>query len=60
MEKVALFDLYEGAQIPAGKRSLAFTITFRHPQRTLTEAEINAAQADIEAALARLGAELRR
>ncbi|HPU01411.1 MAG: phenylalanine--tRNA ligase subunit beta [Firmicutes bacterium] len=60
VEKVALFDLYEGAQIPAGKRSLAFTITFRHPQRTLTEAEINAAQADIEAALARLGAELRR
>lgn len=60
VEQVALFDLYEGAQIPAGCRSLAFTITYRHPGRTLTEAEINAAHGNIEAALSRLGAELRR
>ena len=60
VERVALFDLYEGAQIPGNRRSLAFTITYRHPERTLTEAEINAAHGDIERALSRLGAELRR
>ncbi|HOB28926.1 MAG: phenylalanine--tRNA ligase subunit beta [Dethiobacteria bacterium] len=60
VEQVTLFDLYEGAQIPPGMRSLAFTITYRHPDRTLTEAEINAAQARIEAALSKLGAALRR
>jgi len=60
VERVALFDLYEGAQIPKDRRSLAFTITYRHPDRTLTESEINAAHSDIETALFKLGAELRR
>ena len=60
VERVALFDLYEGAQIPAGKRSLAFTITYRLPDRTLTESEINTAHQRIEEALERLGAGLRR
>lgn len=60
VEQVTLFDLYEGAQIPAGNRSLAFTITYRHPDRTLTEAEINAAHSRIEKALSKLGAVLRR
>ncbi|NLA26336.1 MAG: phenylalanine--tRNA ligase subunit beta, partial [Firmicutes bacterium] len=59
VEKVALFDLYEGAQIPPNRRSLAFTITYRHPERTLTESEINAAHSNIEKALYKLGAELR-
>ena len=59
VERVALFDLYEGAQIPKDRRSLAFTITYRHPDRTLTESEINAAHSDIETALFKLGAELR-
>ena len=60
VERVALFDLYEGAQIPGDRRSLAFTITYRHSGRTLTESEINAAHSDIEKALFELGAELRR
>lgn len=60
VEHVALFDLYMGAQIPGDKRSLAFTITYRHPERTLTEAEINTVHSDIERALNKLGAELRR
>ena len=60
VETVVLFDLYEGAQIPEGKRSLAFTITYRLADRTLTESEINAAHRRIEAALDRLGGELRR
>ncbi len=58
--EVGLFDLYEGKQIPEGKRSLAFSITFRREEGTLTETEINAAMQKIEAALSALGAELRR
>ncbi|NLA11898.1 MAG: phenylalanine--tRNA ligase subunit beta [Firmicutes bacterium] len=60
VEKVLLFDLYEGAQIPGDGRSLAFTVTYRHPDRTLTESEISAAHSRIEEALAKLGAVLRR
>lgn len=35
--KVRLFDLYEGDQIPEGKKSLAFSLEFRDPERTLTD-----------------------
>lgn len=37
-----LFDLYEGDRLPPGKKSLAFTLTLRADDRTLTEAEIEA------------------
>ena len=46
-----LFDLYTGAQIAAGKQSLAFALRFRAPDRTLTEAETAAAR-DAAVALA--------
>lgn len=59
VNQVKLFDLYEGKQIPEGKRSLAYSVTFRREEGTLTEAEINKAQADIEEALFKLGASLR-
>ncbi len=59
VSQVKLFDLYEGKQIPAGKRSLAYSITFRREEGTLTEAEINQAQENIEKALFDLGAVLR-
>ena len=39
LETVRLFDLYTGEQIGAGKKSLAFALRFRAPDRTLTEAE---------------------
>ena len=39
LESVRLFDLYTGPPIPAGKKSLAFALRFRAPDRTLTEAE---------------------
>ena len=39
LESVRVFDLYTGAPIPAGKKSLAFALRFRAPDRTLTEAE---------------------
>jgi phenylalanyl-tRNA synthetase beta chain len=38
-ESVRLFDLYTGEQIGAGRKSLAFALRFRAPDRTLTEAE---------------------
>ena len=42
LESVDLFDVYQGPQVPEGKRSLAYTLTFRAPDRTLNDAEVNA------------------
>ncbi len=39
LESVALFDIYTGAQVGDGKKSLAFALRFRAPDRTLTESE---------------------
>ncbi|HET6624903.1 MAG TPA: phenylalanine--tRNA ligase subunit beta [Nocardioidaceae bacterium] len=44
LESVRLFDLYTGEQIGGGKKSLAFALRFRAPDRTLTEAETAAAR----------------
>jgi phenylalanyl-tRNA synthetase beta chain len=55
-----LFDVYTGDPIPPGKRSLAFRLSYRDPERTLTDEEINPHHQALVAALAReLGAELR-
>ncbi|MDQ6687286.1 MAG: phenylalanine--tRNA ligase subunit beta [Actinomycetota bacterium] len=43
-ESVRLFDVYTGAQIGNGQKSLAFAMRFRAPDRTLTEAESGAAR----------------
>jgi phenylalanyl-tRNA synthetase beta chain len=43
LESVRLFDLYTGAGLPDGTKSFAFTLTFRSNERTLTDAEVNAA-----------------
>ena len=43
-ESVRLFDVYSGAQVSDGHRSLAFALRFRAPDRTLTEAETGAAR----------------
>ncbi|HHW08502.1 MAG TPA: phenylalanine--tRNA ligase subunit beta [Firmicutes bacterium] len=37
-----LFDVYQGPQVPSGHRSLAFTLTFRAEERTLTDDEVTA------------------
>jgi len=60
LERIRLFDVYTGDPVPAGKKSLAFALRFRAPDRTLTEAETGAAR-DSAVALAaeRLGAEQR-
>lgn len=60
LESIRLFDLYEGANIPADKKSLAYGLTFRSPERTLTEDEVNAAlDAILKALEKRFGAVLR-
>jgi phenylalanyl-tRNA synthetase beta chain len=40
LERLELFDEYRGAGVPAGQRSLAWRLTFRHPERTLRDKEI--------------------
>jgi phenylalanyl-tRNA synthetase beta chain len=60
LEDVRLFDVYTGDQIGAGKRSLAFALRFRAPDRTLTVAEATAARdAAVTAATETHGAVLR-
>ena len=60
VEAVTLFDVYRGAPLPPGKKNLAFAISYRAPDRTLTDADADAAHARIVKRLAeRLGAELR-
>jgi len=44
LEDVRLFDVYTGEQVGEGRRSLAFTLRFRAPDRTLTSEEANAAR----------------
>ncbi|NMB26053.1 MAG: phenylalanine--tRNA ligase subunit beta [Firmicutes bacterium] len=41
---ITLFDVYQGRQIPAGHRSLAYSIRYQAPDRTLTDKEIQAAE----------------
>ncbi len=45
LERVALFDEYRGSGVPDGTRSLAWRLTFRHPERTLREKEIEGRRA---------------
>ncbi len=54
-----VFDVYEGEQVGEGNRSLALRLEFRAPDRTLTDDEVAAPRAAIEAALSRVGASLR-
>jgi phenylalanyl-tRNA synthetase beta chain len=55
-----LFDVYKGDRIGAGRRSLAYRITYQSPERTLNDREVADAHGRIEAALQReLNAEVR-
>ncbi len=40
LERLELFDEFRGAGVPGGMRSLAWRLTFRHPERTLRDKEI--------------------
>ncbi len=58
--EVTLFDVYAGEQLPAGKKSLAYRITFQSPSHTLTDEEVNKVQKQILDKLSqKLGASLR-
>jgi phenylalanyl-tRNA synthetase beta chain len=60
LEDVRLFDVYTGAQLGAGTKSLAYTLRLRAPDRTLTAAEATAARdAAVAEAARRTGAVLR-
>ena len=41
LEQIVLFDEFRGTGVPAGTRSLAWRLTFRHPERTLRDKEID-------------------
>jgi len=41
LEEIKLFDVYRGEQVPEGMKSVAYTLTFRSPDRTLTDDEVN-------------------
>ena len=60
LESYRLFDIYEGAQIGEGHKSMAYSLTFRHKEKTLEDAEVNAAMEKILKGLEELGIELRR
>jgi phenylalanyl-tRNA synthetase beta chain len=60
LESVELFDLYRGAQVASGKKSVAVSLALRAPDRTLTDADADAVLSAVKARLkAALGAEIR-
>ncbi|MBI2361628.1 MAG: phenylalanine--tRNA ligase subunit beta [Deltaproteobacteria bacterium] len=60
VEGVEVFDQYRGSPIPEGKKSLAYTISYRAEDRTLTDSEVNQLHQQLAARVAELfGAQLR-
>ena len=55
LERLDIFDVYTGEGIPAGTRSIAYRLVFRHADRTLTDAEVDRA---VDSVLDRLRSEL--
>ena len=60
LESVELFDVFRGKHVPEGQKSLAYAFTYRSPEKTLTDTEVNAAHTKIvEALKAQLSATFR-
>jgi phenylalanyl-tRNA synthetase beta chain len=60
LESLNIFDIYTGEKLGQGKKSIAFALVYRHGERTLTDQEVNEAQAAVIQALAQQhGAQLR-
>ncbi len=57
---MTLFDLYEGAGLADGKKSLAIEVMFQPRERSLTDAEIEAACAKVVAAVGKATGGVRR
>lgn len=51
LESVSLFDIYRGESIPSGRKSLAYALRYRAPDRTLSEDEVVSAHARVEEAV---------
>lgn len=60
LESYRLFDIYEGNQIKVGFKSMAYTITFRAPDKTLDDETVGSAVSRIVKALEEKGIELRK
>ena len=61
LRAVRVFDVYEGEQVQAGRKSIALNLAFRSSERTLTDEDVDAARHSIVQALAANGrATLRR
>ena len=60
LEKVTLFDIFESENIGANKKSMAYSVSYRAPDRSFTDDEVNGMHEKVrEALVSRLGAELR-
>ncbi|SFP94959.1 phenylalanyl-tRNA synthetase beta subunit [Lachnospiraceae bacterium XBB1006] len=60
LEELTLFDVYEGSQIAAGYKSLAYSLTFRAKDKTLEEEEITQTMTRIVNGLSKMNVELRQ
>ncbi len=60
LESMTLFDIYEGAQIKLGYKSVAYSLTFRAKDRTLEDKDITPIMEKILADLGEMGIELRK
>ncbi|MFO1478282.1 MAG: phenylalanine--tRNA ligase subunit beta [Verrucomicrobiota bacterium] len=60
LESVELFDVFRGRHVPEGQKSMAYAFIYRAPDKTLTDAEVNAAHAKlVESFQSKLKASLR-
>jgi phenylalanyl-tRNA synthetase beta chain len=48
LERVELFDIFRGGAVPTGKKSMAYSLTFRASDKTLTDAAVNEAHEQIK------------
>jgi phenylalanyl-tRNA synthetase beta chain len=53
LESVELFDVFRARNVPAGQKSMAYAFTYRSSERTLVDAEVNAAHEQVVAMLKR-------
>jgi phenylalanyl-tRNA synthetase beta chain len=61
LESIDVFDIYTGERLGQGKKSVAFALLYRHPERTLTDEEVGEQHGKVVAALEQtFGAELRK
>ena len=59
LEKVELFDVYQGSQIPEDKKSVAYTFTMRSENSTLSDKQCDKIVRKIVADLEKIGAQIR-